>query len=109
MALLTAQHVNITGSAVTYSAAGATGDTLPPHRRGVFHVRNGSAAAVMLTVVVPGTTAYGQPQPDIALSVPAGAEAAVGPIEQGLADPANGTVQVTYSAVTSVTVAYVTI
>lgn len=104
MALLTHQAPKLTGTAVTYAAASAGGDTLGRTTNGVLRVKNGGAGAVTVTVVTPGNTQYGQADPDIPVSVAAGAEVAIGPFPDSLA--VDGVISVTYSAVTSVTVAY---
>lgn len=106
MAALTTQKVAVTGTSVTFAAASAGGDTFTGGTRGVFHVKNGSGSPITATIVVPGNTAYGQAQPDIPVVVPATTgHAMVGPFDAGMLD-GNGNVSVTYSATTSVTVAY---
>ena len=62
-----------------------------------------------VTVVVPGNTRYGQADPDVTITVPAGGTSLIGPLPRDLADPADGLVHITYSAVTSLTVAAVAI
>ncbi len=104
MALLTHQTPRLAGRTITYAAASAGGDTLAPHAQGVLRVRNGGTAATTVTVVTPGATQYGQDDPDIPVAVAAGAEVAIGPFPSSLV--ASGVVSVTYSVVTSVTVAY---
>lgn len=104
MALLNHQAPKLSGTAITYAAADAAGDTLGHTTSGVLRVKNGSAGAVTVTVVTPGNTKYGQADPDIPVSVAAGAEVAIGPFPNSLA--VDGVVSVTYSAVASVTVAY---
>lgn len=106
MAALTTQRVLVTGTTITYAAAAGGGDTFTGGARGVLRVKNGGGSPITATVVVPGNTAYGQAQPDIALSVAAGTEGNFGPFDSGMVD-GNGNVSVTYSGVTSVTVAYV--
>jgi hypothetical protein len=109
MALLTPQTAKITGTTVTYAAADAAGDTLAPSGRVCLHVRNGGTAAITATVTTPGNTRWGQSDPDIPVSVAAGAEAAIGPFPAELGDPATGLVGVSYSAAASVTVALVSV
>lgn len=109
MALLTAQKAVITGLDVAFTAAAAVGDTFQANDHGELRVNNASAAAVTVTVAVPGQTKYGQPLPDIDVNVPAGAQRTLGPFQGDLVDPADKLVHVTYSAVASVTVAYVTV
>lgn len=106
MALLTTQPIQITGTAPSYAAAAAGGDKVPPGNRTFVHIKNGSAAAITATVVVPGQM-FGQELPDVAVSVPAGGDRMIGPLVPQLA--VNGNVDITYSAVTSVTIAALTI
>lgn len=107
MASLTTQSIRpVTGTGVTYSAAtSGGGDTvLPNGNKTYIHVKNGSGSAVTVTVAVPGNAFNSQPNPDTAVSVGAGAEKFI-PIGPEYADPTTGRATVTYSAVTSVTVA----
>jgi hypothetical protein len=105
MALLTHQAPKLSGTTVTYGAADAAGDTFGHTPNGVLRVKNGGTGAVTVTVVTPGNTAYGQADPDVPVSVAAGAEVAIGPFPGALA--VEGVVSVTYpGGVTSVTVAY---
>jgi hypothetical protein len=109
MALLAPQTAKITGTALSYAAATAGGDTLSPSGRACLHVRNGSAGAITVTVVTPGNTRYGQADPDIPVAVPAAGEVAIGPFPPELGDPATGLISVDYSAAASVTVALVSV
>jgi hypothetical protein len=104
MAVLTHQAPKLSGTQVTYDPATAGGDTFGHTKNGVLRVKNGGTTEQTVTVVTPGNTAYGQADPDIPVPVPAGTEVAIGPFPGGLA--VEGVVSVTYSAVTSVTVAY---
>jgi hypothetical protein len=107
VALLSYQQIGISGSAVTYSAATATvGDAVTPDDRGFVHVKNGSGASITATLVIPGSL-YGVARPDVAVTVPAGSDRFIGPMNTDFADPADGQVDVICSAVTSVTVAAV--
>jgi hypothetical protein len=108
MALLAPQASAVTGLNVTMSAASGGGDTIVGGSTTALIVRNGDASSKTVTIVRPGTT-YGTADPDIALVVPAGGLAIFGPIPSEFADPTDpaGGVDVTYSAVTSVTVAAV--
>lgn len=106
MALLNHQAPKLAGTTITYGAAAAGGDTLGVVRNGVLRVKNGGASPITVTVVTPGSTQYGQADPDIPVTVAAGAEVAIGPLSDSLA--VDGVISVTYSAVTSVTVAYTT-
>jgi hypothetical protein len=95
---------NVPGSVPTWAAASAGGDTLRAGS-GILLVRNGGGAGITVSIPLPGTTRFGQALPDpTALSIAAGAIGVIGPFESDLADPADNLVDVTYSAVTSVTV-----
>ena len=109
MTNLSYQSAKIGGTPVTLAAATAGGDTVQPNSRGALLVQNGSGASVTVTVAVPGNTKYGQPEPDVAVTVAAGAYELIGPFPQDLGDPADGLVHVTYSAAASVNVAAVQI
>lgn len=103
MAELTPVQVQITGSDVAKTAADGAGETFRPGKDLSLLVANGDTAAHTVTVVVPGQTRYAQEEPDVAVSVPAGAEVAIGPFPSDLADPGDGFVHVGYDATTSVT------
>lgn len=96
-------------SQAVQAAASAGGDKVLPHDRGMLVFRNGDAASKTVTLLVPGNTKYGQANPDVAHVVPAGATAYIGPLPADLADPADGLVAFTYSAVTACTVSAVTV
>lgn len=104
MADLAYQTSAATGVDLTFVAAAGGGDTVPVDPRGVLIVRNADASSKTVTVVVPGTK-YGQALADITKSIAAGAFAIFGPFDSDLANASTGKVDITYSAVTSVTVA----
>lgn len=109
MATLPYVQPTITGTSPAFAAAAGGGDKVAPNDRGYLHVRNGSGSPITVTVVIPGST-YGQPNPDVAVSVPATTgERIIGPLTAAMADPADGLVAITYSGVTSLTVAAITL
>lgn len=104
MAALTYAQASLTGADPGFAAADAAGDVLPAHPNGFLVVRNDSAAAVTVTVVTPGKSRFGvADEPDVTVSVPAGGERLIGPMERGLVTSDQGGVVIDYSAVTSVT------
>ena len=107
MALLAQQQVVQTGLQPTYVAAAGGGDTVIPDEDVFIHIRNGGGGAITATVVTPGVGPGGVAVPDIPVaSIPATTGAAfVGPLNAALADPTTGLVSITYSGVTTVTVA----
>lgn len=106
MAVLTVQDVTLGGVAPAFSAASAGGDTFPYDAEAIVVVKNGSAAAITVTVTTPGTLASGDAYPDKVISVPAGGERWFRVVAD-YRDPTTGNVALAYSAVTSVTVAVV--
>lgn len=108
MAAIAPQVAKVVGTAVTFAAASAGGDTVAPNPTGILHVKNGSGASITVTVVVPGNTEFGQAAPDIPVVVAAGGHAAIGPLNSQTLLNGSGLVDITYSGVTSLTVAYVT-
>lgn len=106
MAAITIQQMVPTGLEATYAAASAGGDTFANDGKTFLHVKNGDVSdktvTIASTVIDPpaGTAAA-----NIAVVVTAGEERMIGPLNQNGYNNANGDVAVTYSAVTSVTVA----
>ena len=103
MAALTAQPVPTAGLTPTYAAAAGGGDTAPIGTNLLLHVINGGGSPVTLTIVTPGT-ADGLAIADTAKSIAAGASAFV-PLRAVYRNPVTGRAALTYSGVTSVTVA----
>lgn len=109
MSLRTAAQLDVaTGTAPTFTAADVAGDTVASDSSGrlFFVVKNASAGAITVTVVDPRTTEAGAAYGDPTYSVAAGGERWI-PLEPFFRNPATGLVNVTYSAVASVTVAAV--
>lgn len=104
MATLTPQQITLAGTVVTYAAAAVGGDKALPGATAVLRVNNGGTGSITVTLdsVVPSS--YGD-DVNPAITVAAGVEKAI------LLSPASrfagpdGLVSVTYSGVTSVTVA----
>lgn len=95
---------NLAAAQAVPAAASSGGDKVPPHDRGMLVFRNGDAASKTVTMAVPQNTKYGEPHPSKAYVVPAGAVLFVGPLPGDLANPTDGLVAFTFSAVTSCTV-----
>lgn len=104
MATLTVQEVARTGLAPTYGAAAGGGDAIPNDGRTMLHIKNGGGGAVTLTVVTQATV-LGNAVADDTISVPAAGERMVGPFPPAIYNDVNQLTQLTYSGVTSVTVA----
>jgi hypothetical protein len=106
MAVLAVQNVTRAGLAPAYTPAAAGGDTFTPSKDTILHVKNGGAAARTITIVTPKEAFPGAAVADTIVNVPAGGERLIGPFPyQHYAKPSDGLANVTYDAVTSVTVA----
>lgn len=107
MALLSTQAASPSGTAPTYAAASAGGDTFAPGDDVMLHVKNASTAAITVTVASPTPCSQGATH-DLSVSVPASGERLIGPFPaQRFANATTGLVGVTYSAAASVTVAVI--
>lgn len=107
MAALTKQSVPLSGLAdLTYASCAGGGDTVAnPNRGDVILFVNGDASAKTITIAVPGTEWNGGAKADTALTVEAGDTGVL------LLDPRygdSGVANITYSAVTSCTIAVFT-
>ncbi len=108
MALIATQQVDRDGVAVTFAAATAGGDTAAPNDHSALIVKNGGTAAITVTLATPQTV-DGLAVEDTAVSVAAGAETLIPLYPHLYRNPATGVVNITYSAVASVTVAVVNV
>ena len=113
MATLTPLSPSISGGTFSPASAAAGGDQFAnPRGTALLYVKNGGGSSINVTLTAQITTrpadgAY--PSMTVAnnvVAVAAGAEKVIGPIPSAFND-GNGNVQVTYSAVTSVTVGVV--
>lgn len=105
MAVLTPQVVQIAGTTAVDNPASAGGDVVPAGDRAWLNVKNGSGAAVTVTLTTPGSVG-GLAIADAVVSVPAAGSKLIGPLTASLfGDP----VAISYSATASVTVAALTV
>lgn len=104
MATITAVAATSGGTAVTFATATSGGDTLQTgNKRTTLIIRNGSAGSVTLTLAAVATCNFGSLHPAV-ITCPVGDTWIVVP--DHVIEP-DGTVAMTYSAATSVTVAAV--
>lgn len=104
MALLSKQAAGLPAlNPINMVACAGGGDTIAAEAGTYLLVRNSDASAKTVTLVDPRTS-YGQPNPDPATVVAASALALI-KVPPEFADPTTGMVSITYSAVTSLTIA----
>lgn len=108
LAVLTKQKINANGVAPSFTAASATGDEMPNDGNTVCHVKNGSASSITVTINSQEKCSQGFDH-DLTITVPASGERMIGPFSRTRFNNTNGNVEVSYSAVTSVTVAALSI
>lgn len=106
MATLTTQTITRAGVDPSLTAAAGGGDSFTPGDDVFLHVNNGGGSSITVTVAGQGTILPNMDVPDVVVSVGAGTDRFIGPFPfTYFADPTDGLCDVTYSGVTSVTVA----
>lgn len=112
MATLTIQSLVETGSiAPSYAAAGAGGDEMPNDGKTILHVKNGGVGSINVTIAAQVTSRDAGPgyglftRADLVVAVPNGGERMIGPLPSRAFNNANARAAITYSGVTTVTVA----
>lgn len=100
------QAPNMAGITPTY-VAGASQQEVPcSGARSFMLVKNGSGAGLNVTIVGQAIIGGDVTLPDRVVSVPAGTERIIGPIDPGRYAMSNGNAQVNLSATTTITVGY---
>ncbi|MFF8831384.1 hypothetical protein [Streptomyces sp. NPDC015131] len=110
MAALSTHQLVSTGTPPTFVAANAGGDTaeVGNGRDTFIVVKNGHTSAQTVTITVPGSTVYGELNPDPAISVPNGGERWIPLRKEYDASDGTGRCGLTYpGGVTALTVAVV--
>lgn len=107
MANLVPQNASVNGTTLNYVAATAGGDRVTTGSNIYLLVRNGGGASVTVTLATPGTIFNGQQIPDTTVAVAAGADVII-PANANYRDT-DGRAAITYSDVTSLTVAAIAV
>lgn len=107
MAELTPQVVVLAGITPALVAAEAGGDEFENSGRDFIHIKNGGGSPIDMTVNSQAACSQGSDH-DVVVSIPATTgEKFIGPFPKDRFDDAANKVQITYSAVTSVTIGIV--
>lgn len=104
MATLTVQSISGLNAAVTWNAANAGGDDFVNDGRTILLVKNASGGSINVTVAS-GQQVDGLDIEDPVVAVAAGATQRIGPFRKTYYNDGDGKVSLTYSDVTSLTVA----
>lgn len=104
MAALTTEVITQTGIEPTFNSAAAGGDTFTHGAKTYIHIKNDDASPHTATLVSQFSATPGIGPVDLDIVVPAGEERIAGPFSTNFKDSA-GDVNITYDAVTSVSIA----
>jgi hypothetical protein len=107
MAALTTQAIIRAGLTPSFASAAGGGDTFNPDLDTYLRVKNASGSSITVTVVTPRTDPVGNAVADTTFTVPATTgDVIAGPFPAEIyADPVTGVANITYSGVTSLTIA----
>jgi len=107
MAQLSIQQMSIAGIVPSYAAATIdTGDLAANNGKTFLHVKNGGASPINVTVASNyNNPPAGTAQEDIVVAVANGSEKMIGPFNMQGYNTVDGNIEITYSAVISVTIA----
>lgn len=103
MATLATQTIGAAGRSPTYTAAAGGGDKAAPGKGRFLHVKNASVAPITVTIATPGTSPSGLAIADRAVVVAASGEQMIPLLDEYRAS--DGLAVITYSGVTTLTVA----
>jgi hypothetical protein len=105
MATLTVYTSDDAGTAVTFAAAAGGGDQMPNNGKTILMVTNGGGGSIDVTVTPQATVFGGYSLANVVVAVAAGATKILGPYAPEYFNNSSGRAVITYSGVTSVTVA----
>lgn len=105
MATLTTQDITLDGIVPSYASAAGGGDEFVWDKYTFLHVKNGGGSSIDVTIASQASAGQGLAAADKVVAVGAGSEKFIGPFQEAAFEDINGKVQVSYSGVTTVTVA----
>ena len=110
MAELTLQQITEAGGAVTYASAAGGGDTADNSGNTFLHIKNGSESSITVTITAQTTTVentiYGDlTKANASIAIAGTGEAFIGPFKPAAFNDTDSEIAITYSAVTSLTIA----
>ena len=110
MAELTIQQITEAGGSVTYSAAAGGGDTADNGGSTFLNIKNGGGSEITVTITAQTTSVessiYGDlTKANASIAIAASGEAFIGPFKPSSFNNTDGEIAITYSGVTSVTIA----
>lgn len=103
---ITVQTVDTVGEVITFAAANVDGNYFTNDGLTYLHIKNGGASPITVTVNSLENCSYGFDH-NLSITIANGAEKVIGFFSKKRFNAVDGTVGITYSAVTTVTVAAV--
>lgn len=104
MATLSVQDINTAGVTLSFAAAAGGGDQFSNDGKTLLYVKNGGGGSINVTIASQRACDQGATHNTV-VAVANGSEKTIGPFPPERYNDASGNAQVTYSGVTSVTVA----
>ncbi len=104
MAVLTVQAMTRTGIVPSYAAADVAGDSVPISGKEFLHIKNASVSPITVTIASNQDSNFGTDE-DVAAVVAATDELMLGPFRKARFADGNGNMALTYSDVTTLTLA----
>ena len=110
MATITSQEISEAGGVVTYAAATADGDVVANDGTIFLHIKNGGGSEITTTITAQVTevdsTSWGTlTKSNASIAIAGGAESFIGPFPISVFNNSDEQIAITYSGVTSVTIA----
>ena len=110
MAELTVQQITEAGGVATYVSAAADGDTADNNGNMFLHIKNGSGGSITVTITAVTTSVdsgmYGDlTKANASIAIAGSAEAFIGGFAPAAFNDGNSEIAITYSGVTSLTIA----
>ncbi len=110
MAELTVQQITEAGGAATYVAANGAGDTADNNGNLFLHIKNGGGSEITVTITAQTTSvdsgAYGElTKANASIAIAGSGEAFIGGFAPAAFNDGDSEIAITYTAVTSVTIA----
>ncbi len=114
MATLTVQTISESGKSASYASADGSGDVVANNGKLFLHIKNGSGGSITTTITAQTTSVdsgtYGTlTKADASIAIGASGEAFIGPFHPLAFNDSSSQIEITYSAVTSLTIAALTL
>jgi hypothetical protein len=107
MAALSTQNVNRTGITLSFASCAGGGDTFTPGSQTMLYVKNGGGTSQTVTVAASQILMGDIAIPNLTMAVSGSSEKTFGPFPASVYASSTGTTAISYTAVTSLTIAVI--